>query len=172
MIQRAARSGAFVFYPRVAEPRTGVRDLDWVEASGRGTVYSTTVVRQKPPAPDYNVALIELAEGPRMMSRVDGIAPAAVKIGMAVRARIVARTMRRWSCSRRWPPGCTNAMQGFPRGKTAIVGAATFGIGKAPGFEAIELAARASLLALAQAGLSRPTSMRCSSRSRRTRSPA
>ena len=43
-------------------------------------------------------------------------------------------------------------MQGFPRGKTAIVGAATFGIGKAPGFEAIDLAARASLLALAQAG--------------------
>jgi acetyl-CoA acetyltransferase len=44
-------------------------------------------------------------------------------------------------------------MQGFPRGKTAIVGAATFGIGKAPGFEAIDLAARASLLALEQAGL-------------------
>ena len=44
-------------------------------------------------------------------------------------------------------------MQGFPRGKTAIVGAATFGVGKAPGFEAIDLAARASLLALTQAGL-------------------
>jgi acetyl-CoA acetyltransferase len=44
-------------------------------------------------------------------------------------------------------------MHGFPRGKTAIVGTATFGIGKAPGFEAIDLAARASLLALAQAGL-------------------
>lgn len=44
-------------------------------------------------------------------------------------------------------------MHGFPRGKTAIVGAATFGIGKAPGFEAIDLAARASLLALAEAGL-------------------
>jgi len=44
-------------------------------------------------------------------------------------------------------------MHGFPRGKTAIVGAATFGIGKAPGFAAIDLAARASLLALAQAGL-------------------
>ena len=44
-------------------------------------------------------------------------------------------------------------MHGFPRGKTAIVGAATFGIGRAPCFEAIDLAARASLLALAQAGL-------------------
>ena len=89
MLQRCRSSGAFIFYPRVAEPNTGVTDLEWVEASGRGTVYSTTVVRQKPPAPDYNVALIELAEGPRMMSRVVGIAPADVKIGMAVRARIV-----------------------------------------------------------------------------------
>ncbi len=44
-------------------------------------------------------------------------------------------------------------MHGFPRGKTAIIGAATFGVGKAPGFEAIELAARAGLLALADAGL-------------------
>jgi acetyl-CoA acetyltransferase len=44
-------------------------------------------------------------------------------------------------------------MHGFPRGKTSIVGAATFGVGKAPGFEAIELAAHASLLALADAQL-------------------
>lgn len=44
-------------------------------------------------------------------------------------------------------------MQGFPRGNTAIVGAATFGIGKAPGYEAIDLAARASIDALSQAGL-------------------
>ena len=44
-------------------------------------------------------------------------------------------------------------MHGFPRGKTAIVGGATFGVGKAPGFEAIELAAHASLLALADARL-------------------
>ena len=42
---------------------------------------------------------------------------------------------------------------GFPRGKAAIIGAATFGVGKAPGFEAIDLAAHASLLALAEAGL-------------------
>ncbi len=44
-------------------------------------------------------------------------------------------------------------MHGFPRGKTSIVGAATFGVGKSPGFEAIELAAHASLRALADARL-------------------
>lgn len=88
MIQRSRSSGRFVFYPRVAEPGTGAQDLDWVEASGAGTVHSTTVVRQKPPTPSYNVALIDLAEGPRMMSRVVGIAPEEVRIGMAVTARI------------------------------------------------------------------------------------
>lgn len=41
----------------------------------------------------------------------------------------------------------------FPRGKTAIVGAATFGMGEAPGFTTSELAAHASVRALAQAGL-------------------
>ena len=44
--------------------------------------------RSRPPAADYNVVLVDLAEGCRMMSRVEGIDPQAVKIGMAVRARI------------------------------------------------------------------------------------
>lgn len=89
MIQRSRASGRYIFYPRVAEPVTGCTDLEWVEPSGRGTVYSVTVVRQRPPAPDYNVALIDLAEGPRMMSRVDGLAPQEVRIGMAVQARVI-----------------------------------------------------------------------------------
>lgn len=89
MIQRSAGSGRHVFYPRVAEPETGATDLEWVAASGRGTVYSTSVVRQKPPTPNYNVALIDLVEGPRMMSRVVGIAAEEVRIGMAVAAKII-----------------------------------------------------------------------------------
>jgi len=89
MIQKSRSTGGHVFYPRVAEPGTGATDLEWVETCGRGTVYSTTVIRQKPPTPNYNLALIDLAEGPRMMSRVEGIAPEAVKIGMAVKAKVV-----------------------------------------------------------------------------------
>jgi uncharacterized OB-fold protein len=88
MLQRSRASGRYFFYPRVAEPVTGVRDLEWVEASGRGTVHATTVVRVKPPQQPYNVALVDLDEGPRVMSRVEGIAPEAVRIGMKVRARI------------------------------------------------------------------------------------
>jgi uncharacterized OB-fold protein len=89
MIQRSRETGRCFFYPRVAEPGTGCMDLEWVEAGGEGTVYSTTVIRQKPPAVNYNVALIDLAEGPRLMSRVEGVAPEAVRIGMRVRAKII-----------------------------------------------------------------------------------
>jgi uncharacterized OB-fold protein len=88
MLQRSRASGLCFFYPRVAEPGTGCTDLEWIEASGVGTVYATTVIRQKPPTPSYNFALIDLAEGPRIASRVDGIEPEQVRIGMAVRALI------------------------------------------------------------------------------------
>jgi uncharacterized OB-fold protein len=90
MIQRSRSSGRHIFYPRVIEPGTGATDLEWVEACGRGTVYSSTIVRSKPPAASYNVALVELAEGPRMMTRVEGIPAEQVKIGMLVQARIVS----------------------------------------------------------------------------------
>ena len=89
MIQRSKSTGKYVHYPRTINPGTGEADLEWVEASGEGTVYASTVNRQRPEkGGDYNIALIDLEEGPRMMSRVVGIAPTDVKIGMKVRAKI------------------------------------------------------------------------------------
>lgn len=89
MLQRSRSSGRYVFYPRSLVPGSGERDLEWVEASGRGTVYSTTVIRRRPDkGGDYNVALIDLAEGPRMMSQVINVEPDQVRIGMAVVAKI------------------------------------------------------------------------------------
>jgi uncharacterized OB-fold protein len=88
MLQRSRNSGRAFYYPRVAEPATGDTDLEWFEPSGRGTVYSTTVVRTKPPAQPYNFALIDLDEGPRVASRVEGMPPTDVRIGLRVRARI------------------------------------------------------------------------------------
>jgi uncharacterized OB-fold protein len=88
MLLRSHASGLCIHPPRVAVPGSGATDLHWVPACGRGTVYSSTTVRCRPPAADYNVALIELAEGPRMMSTVSGIAPAEVRIGLAVTAQI------------------------------------------------------------------------------------
>ena len=89
MIQRSKSTGEYVHYPRTLAPGTGTADLEWVEASGEATVYATTVNRQRPEkGGDYNIALIDLKEGPRMMSRVIGVEPADVKIGMKVRAKV------------------------------------------------------------------------------------
>lgn len=88
-IQRCNGCRQYVFYPRVVCPHCASGDLDWVEPSGLGTVYSTTVVRR--PADKggpYNVALIDLDEGVRLMSRVDGLTPDAVRIGLRVRVQV------------------------------------------------------------------------------------
>jgi uncharacterized OB-fold protein len=87
MIQRSRVSGAHVFYPRIAGPGTG-DELEWVEPSGMGTVYSTITIYPKPPAQPHNVALIDLDEGPRMLSRVEGVASEKVVIGMRVKAHV------------------------------------------------------------------------------------
>ena len=86
LLQRARSSGRHFFPPRIAEPGTGDRDWEWIEASGAGVVYSATLVHPRPPETPYNVVLVDLAEGPRIMGRVEGME--AVPIGLAVRARI------------------------------------------------------------------------------------
>jgi uncharacterized OB-fold protein len=77
MIQRSRSTGRFIFYPRAIDPDTGLADLEWIPASGSGTVYSTTIVRKKPPEESYSIVLVDLAEGPRMMSRIIGTPPGA-----------------------------------------------------------------------------------------------
>ena len=89
MIQRSKSLDKFFFHPRVAFPGTGERDLEWVEVSGNGVVYSTTCNRRLPEkGGDFNLSLITLDEGPRIMSRVEGIDPDKVEIGQKVKARI------------------------------------------------------------------------------------
>ncbi len=88
-LQSCEACGKQVFPPRVACPHCGSDRLAFRVVSGRGTVYSTTVVRRKSEeGGDYNLALIDLEEGARLMSRVEGIAPELVAIGQAVAARI------------------------------------------------------------------------------------
>ena len=81
--------GKFHFFPRVMCPHCHGAAITWKPASGKGRVYTTTVVRQKAErGGDYNVCVVELAEGVRMMSRIEGIEPGDVTIDMAVRAII------------------------------------------------------------------------------------
>lgn len=89
MIQRAIWSGTVFFPPRIAEPGSGDTDLEWIETMGLGTVYSLTWISQKPPAEPYNVVLVDLDEGARLMSRVDGASAQSLRIGSRVRAQII-----------------------------------------------------------------------------------
>ena len=80
-------ANAAVFYPRVICPFTGSDNLQWRISKGVGTVHATTVVFPQKGDP-YNVALIDVDEGFRMMSRVEDIPPLDVSIGMRVKFRV------------------------------------------------------------------------------------
>jgi uncharacterized OB-fold protein len=79
---QVAPDGSAIFPPRLAQPGTGA-PLTWAVSGGRGTVHATTVVRRRGEQP-HNVALVTLDEGFRMMTRVDGMEPEAVAIGLRV----------------------------------------------------------------------------------------
>ena len=80
---QVTQDGKAVFYPRAVAPGTG-GDLDWRVSKGLGTVYSTTAMYFKGEAP-LNVALIDMDEGFRLMSRVEDIDAMKVTIGMRVK---------------------------------------------------------------------------------------
>jgi uncharacterized OB-fold protein len=82
---QVADDGRAVFFPRAVAPGTGGK-LEWRVSKGMGTVYSTTVMYFKG-EPPLNVALIDVDEGFRLMSRVEDIDAMEVKIGMRVKFR-------------------------------------------------------------------------------------
>jgi Predicted nucleic-acid-binding protein containing a Zn-ribbon len=86
--QVSLSDGRAVFFPRVIAPGTGSDDLQWRRSGGKGVVYATTVAYYKG-EPPLNVALIDLEEGFRMMSRVEGVPAEAVRIGMRVMLRVL-----------------------------------------------------------------------------------
>ena len=80
-------NGRAVFFPRVAAPNGFSGALTWKTSAGLGTVYATTFISPKG-EPAYNVSLIDMDEGFRLMSRVENIAPEKVRIGMRVKVRV------------------------------------------------------------------------------------
>jgi hypothetical protein len=89
LIQRCSDCARAVHYPREVCPHCGADQLGWEEAKGTGTVYAVTTVRRKADAGgDLNVSLIDLDEGPRLMSRVANLQPDQVRIGQRVKARV------------------------------------------------------------------------------------
>jgi uncharacterized OB-fold protein len=87
---RCCRACGLMFhYPRVLCPRCWSQDLGWHAVSGRGTVATFTVLhRAVHPAwqarAPYVAALVDLEEGPRLLSNIVGADPAAVRVGLPV----------------------------------------------------------------------------------------
>lgn len=89
LLQRCSDCGTLRFFPRYLCTECGSDNTGWVEATGRGTVHSFTVVhraafpefQERTP---YVVALIDLEEGPRMMSNIVGADALEVAIDDAV----------------------------------------------------------------------------------------
>lgn len=87
-IQRCTVCAKHIYFPREICPHCGAGSSDWIVPSGLGAVYAVTTVRRKADAGgDYNVSLIDLDEGVRLMSRVT-CAAHDVRIGQRVRVRV------------------------------------------------------------------------------------
>jgi uncharacterized OB-fold protein len=87
LVQRCA-NGHHQLYPR-AHCVTCREPVGWVDASGFATVYSFTVLRQHHSRSLRHllpmvVALVDLDEGPRMMTNLVGVEPEDVRVGMRV----------------------------------------------------------------------------------------
>jgi uncharacterized OB-fold protein len=93
-IQRCTACSRAVFYPRSICPHCHADQLVWIVASGKGTIYSYTVAHQGfgPFAADvpFIIAIVELEEGVRMMSRIIGAPRERVAVGVAVRVTFEA----------------------------------------------------------------------------------
>lgn len=79
-----------MWFPRGTDPAAPDQPVEWREASGAGTVYAVSVHHKVGPGRDpadgpYAVALIDLAEGARMMANVVGCPPDDVVVGQPVR---------------------------------------------------------------------------------------
>ena len=82
--------GHVFFYPRILCPKCQARDIGWIDASGKDELHTfesrtgpTTAPGRSPP---YVLAMIELDEGPRMMSNLINVEPSpkAIKCDMPV----------------------------------------------------------------------------------------
>lgn len=90
-LQRCAACGHVPFPPRRVCPACGCPDLPWHPTSSHGTVHAFTIVaRPAQQGGPYNVVLVDLDDGPRLMSRVEGVPDDGLHIGLKVTAEIVS----------------------------------------------------------------------------------
>lgn len=90
-VQRCRGCGLHRFPPRPLCSGCLGRDIEWVRTSGRGEIFSFTIMHQVyhpgfAAEVPYAVVLVKLEEGPTMVSNLVGVAADEVRIGMPVRA--------------------------------------------------------------------------------------
>ncbi|MGO9061023.1 MAG: Zn-ribbon domain-containing OB-fold protein [Candidatus Binataceae bacterium] len=86
MLQRCEACHQFIYYPRARCPHCFSDRLQWQPCSGKGKLYSFTVVRRAATrlfAEPYVLAIVELQEGPRMTTNVVA-PPETLKVDMPV----------------------------------------------------------------------------------------
>ena len=88
VLPRCDACGELIWYPRRFCPFCASTEVTDVALSGRGTIYSYTVIRKgvgpyRDAAP-YVLAFVELEEGPRIQSNIIGVDPESVHIGQPV----------------------------------------------------------------------------------------
>jgi len=85
-LQRCAGCGDAYFPPRPFCPSCGSADVDVFQASGRATLYSYVIHHRPAPGfePPYSIAVVQLEEGPRMMTNIVQVAqtPEALRLDM------------------------------------------------------------------------------------------
>ena len=89
LLQYCGSCQQYQFYPRLYCMQCGSVELQWVQASGYGVIYSYTIIHQNK-SPEfvhetpYNVAIVQLEEGPRMLSNIVDIEPVGLQVELPV----------------------------------------------------------------------------------------
>lgn len=104
--QRCDDCDSVIFYPRSLCPKCFSASLSWFVATGGATIYAVTVIHRAPASGlsaevPYVVALVDVDEGFRMLTRIVDVAPSQVRIGQ--RVELVFRELpdgRRLPCFR------------------------------------------------------------------------
>jgi uncharacterized protein len=89
LLAKCDSCASIIWFPRKFCPKCGSIETSWIESSGKGTIYTYTVVHRSM-LPDfaasgpYVIAYVELEEGPRIMTNIVNVDPESVTVGAAV----------------------------------------------------------------------------------------
>ena len=89
LLQQCRKCYHYQFYPRLYCMQCSSETLQWVEANGRGVIYSFTIIYQNK-SPEfvhetpYNVAIVQLEEGPRLLSNIVDVGATELQVDLPV----------------------------------------------------------------------------------------